>query len=647
MDASHAQPRDGVAAAGAASPLATLRRILALARPHLGLVVLVAVCTIVFSAGRYGRAYLMKPLLDGVLVPVAEEEATSGPATGLVGRIGDALAPLIPDDVAPHTADEATRGGEQPVAASHARSIRESLAQILLAALLIVVVTPIALFGRAYLGEYALGRVHLDVQQRLADKLLALPLSVHARQRSGDLLARLQVDAQSLRETLKLVLQEFGVSISMIAIGLATLLYISVPLTLASLLAAPVIAGVLIGFGRRIRRRAARRQVHVGEMLSRLVGILSGIKIIKAFGAEPTERAAFRREARRVFRADMRVVQDRVLSRATVEALNSAAGFVMLAVGAILVLQGRFGLTTGDVAAFATVLATTYKPVKNLSKGYARLMEHLASADRTFAVLDADEEPPLAAGSLRIERIEKSISFEDVALAYADEQGRSQRVLDGVDLRLESGEVVAIVGRSGSGKTSLVDLLLGLERPDAGRITVDTRPLAELDPASVRARMAVVTQEAFLFDASIAENIRYGRPSASDEEVIEAARRAHVDEFAAGLPDQLDTPVGELGVRLSGGQRQRIAIARALLRQPDVLIFDEATSALDPKTERIVRDAIEAMRGDRLIVIVSHRLASVRDADRIVVIEDGRVTDTGTHAELLAHEGPYRELATS
>ena len=620
-----------------------LLRILRLLKPYAGLILLVVLCTLVFSAGRYGRAYLMKPLLDGVLVPVETDSqatpAPAGPLDALVAPISRALIPLLPDSAQ----DRAKPGASKPTE----QGVRQSLAQILLAAIVIVLLTPLALYGRVVLSEYALGRVHLDVQQQLARKLLALPLSAHARRRRGDLLARLQVDAESLREVLKLVLQEFGVSLVMIAIGLCTLLYISLPLTLISAVAAPLIAGVLIGFGRRIRRRAARRQVRVGEVLSRLVGILSGIKTIKSYGAETTEQKAFQREATRVFRADMRVVQGRVLSRATVEMLNSAAGFLMLALGALLVLQGRYALTPGDVAAFATVLATTYRPIKNLAKGYSRLMEHLASAQRTFSILDAKEDPTLDAGRAAIDEIREGLTFEDVGLIYADDQGRPQAALKDIRLNLKRGEVVALVGRSGAGKTSLVDLLLGLEQPSSGRLTLDGRDFVELDAASMRERMAVVTQEAFLFDTSIAENIRYGCPSASDDEVWEAARAAHVDEFCKNLPDGLNTAVGELGVRLSGGQRQRIAIARALLRQPDVLIFDEATSALDPLTERIVQEAIQALRGDPLIVIVSHRLGSVRHADRIVVVEQGQVVEVGSHDELMEKAGAYHALAAS
>ncbi|MBW2228960.1 MAG: ABC transporter ATP-binding protein [Deltaproteobacteria bacterium] len=636
--------------AGAAErrPLATLARILAFARPYWTALVAVALFTLLFSAGRYARAYLVKPLLDGVLMPVAE--ASAPPEQEPRGDwLESALAWAVPDlPVAPETGSNAgtpedARATAAPATSSRA-DVRGAFRRILIVALWIVLITPAALFGRAYLSELVLGRIHLDLQRRLATKLLALPLARHQGERTGDLLSRVQNDAQGARESLKLIFQEFALSIAMIGVGLATLLYISWPLTAVALLVAPAIMVVLTVFGRRIRTTARDRQAQLGEVTQRLVGILSGIKVIKAFGAEGVESAAFGREAGKLYRHDMRVVRNRVVSLSLVEAMNSVAGIAILAIGAVLVLEGRFGLTAGDVAFFATALATTYRPIKNAAKGWSKLMEHLVSSDRFLAVLDAAEEPADAAGACPLTGVSHSIEFDDVHVTWRDGSGRERHALRGVSLRVEPGEIVAIVGPTGAGKTSLIDLLLRFHDPTRGAVRIDGHDLRQLQRRSLQERIAVVTQDPFLFDTSIAENIRYGRPDASDAELLAAARAAHVDEFAEQLPAGYETMVGEFGVRLSGGQRQRITIARALVAEPAILIFDEATSALDAKTEHTVQEAIEAMRGERTIFLVAHRLSTVRRADRVVMLADGCVVEQGRHAELMARSGAYAEL---
>jgi ABC-type multidrug transport system fused ATPase/permease subunit len=336
----------------------------------------------------------------------------------------------------------------------------------------------------------------------------------------------------------------------------------------------------------------------------------------------------------------MQVARYRVFARSLVEMLNNAMAIAMLGLGTLLVLRGRFGLTVGDVAAFATILTTTYKPVKGLAKDWVKLLDSQAATDRFFEVMDTPIDVKDAPDAIRVGALRTGVTLDDVSFSYGREP-----VLSHVSLEARPGEVVAIVGRTGAGKTTLIDLLMRFYDPDSGRITYDGIDLRRVERDSLLAQIAVVGQEPFLFDASIRENLRYGRPGASEEEILAAARAAHVDDFVRQLPEGYDTEVGAVGVRLSGGQRQRITIARAILRDPSILIFDEATSSLDSKSERYVQDAIDALLGGhRTVFMIAHRLSTLRHADKIVVLENGTVSQVGTHAELLRAGGLYREL---
>jgi ABC-type multidrug transport system fused ATPase/permease subunit len=337
----------------------------------------------------------------------------------------------------------------------------------------------------------------------------------------------------------------------------------------------------------------------------------------------------------------MKVIVQGLLSRSLVELLNSATALGVLFVGSYLVMTGTWELTIGGLSAFTLAAAMTYAPLKKISRGWPALMEASASATRFFEILDEDEEPADAEDAIAATPLRDRIEFDHVGFSYGDTP-----VLRGLSFEVERGEVVAIVGPTGAGKTTLADLLLRFYDPSEGAIRIDGVDLRMLRRDSFLDQVAVVTQEPFLFDTTIRQNILYGRPDASPEAFRSAARTAHVDEFADQLPEGYDSEVGEAGLLLSGGQRQRITIARAILKDPSILVFDEATSSLDAKTERIVQDALDALRGRRTIFVIAHRLSTIRRADRILVLDQGRIVQQGTHAELIARDGLYRELTS-
>jgi subfamily B ATP-binding cassette protein MsbA len=599
-------------------PLRLIARLLAYARPYLWLVAVAILFSLVYGGGLAGRAALIGPVLDGIAVPSAQ-----------LGSVVD----LFGFEEAPDAEieDEETR--------KLAQNIRENAFKLLLAGLMLVLGMPLVRFVRDYAGKWLMTRVLVDLQSDLAAKLLRLPLGHHERRASGDFVARITKDTTIANRVQSLV---FGDAVQDAAILLAATiasLLINWRLALIVFLVGPPVGIIMQVFGRRIRKRSRKRQLQVSEVMQRMMQILDGIKVIKAFSAEGHEAHAFQREIMRYFRRSMSVIRSRVYSRVAVEMVSQLSLVSLLLVGVWALTNRMWGLSVGELSAFVFVSALTYRPLKALTGFYNVVMDALPSAERVFAVLDAPEEEGDPADAAHVERLREGIRYRGVSFSYGRE-----RVLEGVDLRIGAGEVVALVGRTGAGKTTIADLLLRFYEPEAGAIEIDGIDLRRIRRGSLRGLIAVVTQEAFLFDTTMFENIRYGKPDATFEEVVEAARAANAHEFIESLPEGYDTPVGERGTQLSGGQRQRVTIARAILCDPQILIFDEATSALDAKAERLVQEAVGNLLKGRTVLVIAHRLATVRSADRIAIVEDGRIETTGMHVELLERSPLYKEL---
>lgn len=610
-----------------------LAQLLAFVRPYRWLLACGLLLALALAGIKTARVVLIMPFWDEVVAPQMRAETPAGLQDWLSAATGAA-----PENTGDDGAGDQNAGDDQNALAAQ---VREALPRLLLATLFLSLAFPLVHFGQNYLAHYLLGRVLVDIRRHLCAKLLALPLGFHTAARRGDVLSRVLDDVQRAHLALELMFVHMLPALLLLAAGIGTLFWISWWLALTLLLVGPLLAGIFAYFGRRIRKNAQRRQESQGEVTQRLLQILAGIKVVKAFNAAHNEQRAFGGEALRFFRRNMRVVKFGAAARSAVEGVTYPLAVVALMLGFGAVLAGFGGLTMGQVFAFSVILPSAcYHPLKHLSYGWTELQETLPSARRFFALLARAPEAADAPDALPLHSPPQYVRMEDVHFEYAP----GKPVLRGINLEARAGETIAIVGRTGAGKSTLADVLLRFHEPQRGRVLIDGVDLRRIKRAAWLSHVAVVLQEPFLFGGTLRGNILYGRPEAGEAEFLAAARAAHVEEFALRLPQGWETQVGDAGARLSGGQRQRIAIARALLRDPRVLIFDEATSALDARSEAYIQDALAALLRGRTVFVIAHRLSTVQRADRIVVLDEGRLAAQGTHAELLAGSALYAEL---
>ena len=505
-----------------------------------------------------------------------------------------------------------------------------------------LVVLVFVLRGAAsYTGQYLINwvgeRVVRDLRDDLATKLTNQSLGFYAEHSTGVVIARVVSDVERIHVAVTEKLYD-ALSQPFVIVGLmGYVLYKDWRLALVSFVAAPLVVVPVVRFGRKLRKASASSQERMAEVASSLHEIVKGIRVVKAFAMERFEVARFKQATQRLFAANMRAVRVAAVTPPVMEVLAGVGVALAFLYGRTAIHAGRMSL--GDVESFFIALFMLYTPLKKLTRVVSAYEQALAAASRVWEIIDQPVAVQDKAGARTIARIKGEIRFERVSFRYED-----RWVLEDIDLEINASEVVALVGPSGAGKSTLANLMLRFYDPTRGRLTVDGSDVRDVTLASLREQIALVTQDVVLFNDTVRNNIAYGLTDLPLERVEAAAQAAHAHTFISELPEGYDTPIGEGGVKLSGGQRQRLAIARALLKNAPVLILDEATSSLDAESEVLVADALQNLMRDRTTLIIAHRLQTVRRADRIVVLEAGRIVETGTHAQLLQSEGLYSRL---
>jgi subfamily B ATP-binding cassette protein MsbA len=493
-------------------------------------------------------------------------------------------------------------------------------------------------FAFQYLLRVTGDRITADLRNRVYAHLHTLSVGYFANQRTGEIISRLTSDVGSVRVAVTDAVVAVIYQLARFGGALALMLSLNWRLALWVVLVLPVASLVSRTFGRVAREHSRRVQDRLAETTAVAEEALSAVRVVKAFAREAHEVGRYRGAVESLFDASRRSARVSVLLTSVVEMLFYASTVAIFWYGGREVLAGR--LTVGDLVAFLFLSQQISGSVGEMATVYSIFNSAAGASERLFELLDTAPDVADAPGAVPLVAPRGEVRFDDVRFGY---DGRP--VVHGVTFRAAPGETVALVGPSGAGKTTLLNLIPRFADVSAGSVRVDGHDVRALTLDSLRAQVAIVAQEVHLFAASVRENIRYGRLDASDAEVEEAARAANAHEFIAALPLGYDTEVGERGIKLSGGQRQRIAVARAFLKDARILLLDEATSSVDSASEALIQQAVDALKRDRTTFVVAHRLATVRDADRILVVEDGKIVEEGTHHELLARRGRYRTLA--
>ncbi|MFS8501013.1 MAG: ABC transporter ATP-binding protein [Caldicoprobacter sp.] len=516
-----------------------------------------------------------------------------------------------------------------------------SIAQINFLALAVVAIyllRAISQFGTNYISHYAAWKMLEDIRSDLYDHLQNLSLRFFHDKQTGELMSRVLDDTRNFEQLLAHAIPTLVVNALML-VGVSAILFsMNLQLALYTLIPIPLLFWMVVKFSKISRPMFKEAQKEIAEVSAILQDNFSGIKEIKAFTQEAYES---RRTLERIAAYTRAILRALKLSNAfhpSIEFVSGLGTVIVIFFGGRLALSNQLALE--DLVAFLLYLNSFYQPITSFGMINEGIQHALASAERVFEILNEEPEIKDAPDAIEVDRVKGKIEFRNVSFRYVDDVP----VLKNVSFKVNPGEMVALVGPTGVGKTTIANLIPRFYDPDAGQILIDDVDIRKIKLSSLRKQISMVSQDVFLFNGTVKENILYGRPDATDEEVIAAAKAANAHEFIMELPEGYDTRVGERGVKLSGGQKQRISIARALLKDAPILILDEATSSVDTQTEKQIQEALENLMKNRTTIVIAHRLSTIRNADQIIVLQDGEIIEAGKHDELLRAGGLYSQL---
>ena len=606
--------------------MSVLRRLYGYLRPYRAWAIVAFGSMIVFALTQTVLAALVQPLFDDVLSPPGVQR-TVEPENPRLSFAEEQLRENLP----------ALYGVKQRFDTWWDVAPSEKWKRVLTILLIVFILRAITSFT----SEYSFQKVGLstvrDLRNQLYERMIHQSHGFFSKRSTGEMVSRVVSDADAIQAAVSTrmgdLLQE-----SVTLVGLIVYLFILNPvLAVVSLIGAPLIVTPVVQFGKRLRKTTHRSQERMAEIATLLEETIRGVRIVKAFTMEPFEIGRFREATRKHLRWNLSAQRIQALTSPVMELLAGLCMVALFYYAQSRIAAGR--LTTGEFVSFLTALALMYAPIKKLNKVNLSLNTALSAAERVFRMLDVPNEVTEKANAVELQGVGKGIRYEGVTFTYGNEP-----VLKNIDLAVAPGEIVALVGGSGAGKSTLVNLLPRFYDVSEGRITVDGVDIRDAKLLSLRRLLGFVTQEVILFNDTVRNNIAYGRSDVDEQLVIDAAKAANAHEFITNLPQGYDTTVGESGVLLSGGQRQRLAIARALFKDPPILVLDEATSALDTESERLVQQALNNLMRGRTTLVIAHRLSTIRSAHKIVVLDKGRIVEAGTHEELLSRRGVYRKL---